>query len=76
MRQNHAKSHGFEIVKYFGGTHESAKSDDRKAFKAMLKFAKQSKSVGYIIVYSFDRFSRTGSVNRQRNVYHLRDKVK
>tara|TARA_B100000508_G_C11465630_1_gene282070 strand:+ start:17729 stop:18982 length:1254 start_codon:yes stop_codon:yes gene_type:complete len=59
--ENYAKSHGFEIVKYFGGTHESAKSDDRKAFKAMLKFAKQSKSVGYIIVYSYDRFSRTGS---------------
>ncbi|MGJ8661469.1 MAG: recombinase family protein, partial [Bacteroidota bacterium] len=57
----YAKSNGYDIVGYFGGTHESAKSDDRKEFKRMLKYAKQSNSVGYIIVYSYDRFSRTGS---------------
>ena len=59
--ENYAKSNGFSIVGYFGGTHESAKSDDRKEFKRMLKYVRQSRNIGYIIVYSFDRFSRTGS---------------
>ena len=57
----YAKNNGYDVMAYFGGTHESAKSDDRKEFKRMLKYAKQSGSVGYIIVYSYDRFSRTGS---------------
>ena len=57
----YAKNNDFNVVAYFGGTHESAKSDDRREFKKMLKYAKQSNSVGYIIVYSYDRFSRTGS---------------
>jgi site-specific DNA recombinase len=59
--ENYSNANGYNIVGYFGGTHESAKSDDRKEFKRMLKFAKQSGSIGYIIVYSYDRFSRTGS---------------
>ena len=57
----YAKNNDYNVIAYFGGTHESAKSDDRKEFKRMLKYAKQSGSVGYIIVYSYDRFSRTGS---------------
>ena len=28
--ENYAKANGFNVVGYFGGTHESAKSDDRK----------------------------------------------
>ena len=59
--ENYAKANGLYVVAYFGGTHESAKSDDRKEFKRMLKYVKQSGSIGYIIVYSYDRFSRTGS---------------
>jgi site-specific DNA recombinase len=59
--ENYAKANDLNVVSYFGGTHESAKSDDRKEFKSMLKYAKQSGSIGYIIVYSYDRFSRTGS---------------
>ena len=57
----YAKNNKYNILAYFGGTHESAKSDDRKEFKRMLKYVKQSGSIGYIIVYSYDRFSRTGS---------------
>ena len=57
----YAKNNGYNVVAYFGGTHESAKSDDRKEFKRMIKYSKQSGSIGYIIVYSYDRFSRTGS---------------
>jgi len=59
--ENYAKANGLNVVGYFGGTHESAKSDDRREFKKMLKYVKQSGSIGYIIVYSYDRFSRTGS---------------
>ena len=59
--ENYAKTNGYNVVGYFGGTYESAKSDERKEFKRMLKYVKQSGSVGYIIVYSYDRFSRTGS---------------
>ena len=59
--ENYAKKNGLNVVAYFGGTHESAKSDDRIEFKKMLKYVKQSGSIGYIIVYSYDRFSRTGS---------------
>jgi site-specific DNA recombinase len=49
------------IQGYFGGTYESAKSDERKEFTRMLKFVKSSKEkISYILVYSLDRFSRTG----------------
>ena len=59
--ESYAIKNGYKVVAYYGSTHESAKSDDRKEFKRMLKFAKQSGSIGCIIVYSYDRFSRTGS---------------
>lgn len=49
------------VVEYFGGTHESAKSDERKEFQKMLAFVRRHKDIACIIVYSFDRFSRTGA---------------
>ncbi|PKV75877.1 recombinase family protein [Pontibacter ramchanderi] len=59
--KDYAERHGYEVVGYFGGTYESAKSDERKEFKRMLDFVKNSKlKIGYIIVYSHDRFSRSG----------------
>ena len=48
-----------DIVEYFGGTYESAKSDERKEFNKMLKYVK-ARNISYIIVYSYDRFTRTG----------------
>lgn len=50
------------IVKgYFGGTYESAKNDERKEFNNMLSFVKRSREkISTIIVYSVDRFSRSG----------------
>ena len=42
---------------HFGGTHESAKTDERNQFKKMIEYAKRSK-VSFIIVYSLERFSR------------------
>ena len=52
---------GFTITEYFGGTYESAKTDGRKEFQRMLDFIKKnSGKVSHIIVYTLDRFSRTG----------------
>ena len=57
----YAQKNDFAIKGYFGGTYESAKSDERKEFSRMLKFVKASKEkIVYILVYSLDRFSRTG----------------
>ncbi len=53
--------HGLEIVEEFGGTYESAKSDDeRKEFKAMIQFLNRSRTVTDVVVYDLSRFSRTG----------------
>jgi DNA invertase Pin-like site-specific DNA recombinase len=57
-----ANRHVYNILGYFGGTYESAKTDERKEFSHMLSFSKKSKEkVAYIIVYSVDRFSRSGA---------------
>ena len=59
--REYALQNGFEILAEFGGTYESAKSDkDRIEFKRMLSFLKGRTKVNKIIVYSLDRFSRTG----------------
>jgi DNA invertase Pin-like site-specific DNA recombinase len=56
-----AKRYNYEIRGHFGGTYESAMSDERKEFVRMITFAKKSKEkISYIIVYSLERFSRTG----------------
>lgn len=58
----YALKQGFSILGYFGGTYESAKTDERKQFNTMLSFVKKSKQkIGCIIVYSVDRFSRSGA---------------
>lgn len=59
--EEYAVKNKFNIKGCFGGTYESAKSDERKEFNRMLKFVKASKEeITYILVYSLDRFSRTG----------------
>jgi len=58
---DYAIKNKLDIKGYFGGTYESAKSDERKEFTRMLKFVKASKEkISFILVYSLDRFSRTG----------------
>lgn len=53
--------YGYNVLSYFGGTYESAQTDERKEFKRMIEFCKRQKSkVSFIIVYSLERFSRTG----------------
>jgi site-specific DNA recombinase len=67
----YAKRRNLNIVEYFGGTHESARSDERKEFQRMLDYVKHKPDVTFIIVYSYDRFSRTGS-----NVSVITEKLK
>ncbi|MFN6013186.1 MAG: recombinase family protein, partial [Flavobacteriales bacterium] len=59
--EDYAVKNGLEIVEYFGGTYESDKTDGLKEFQRMIKFARQNSSVGYILTYSYDRFSRSGA---------------
>ena len=57
----YAVKNKLNIKGYFVGTYESAKSDERKEFNRMLSFVKASKEkISLILVYSLDRFSRTG----------------
>src|SRR5579862_6504614 len=49
------------IAEYFGGTFESAKQDERKEFKKMIDYVNKSNTIDTILVYSYDRFSRSGA---------------
>ncbi len=60
MCDSYAQRKGLDIIQYFGGTSESAKSDERKEFQRMLAYVKRNRNVAYIIVYSYSRFSRSG----------------
>ncbi|WP_425414410.1 recombinase family protein [Olivibacter sitiensis] len=49
----------YNIAATFGGTYESAETDERKQFTAMISFVKRFKGkISYILVYSLERFSR------------------
>jgi DNA invertase Pin-like site-specific DNA recombinase len=50
-----------KIAEYFGGTFESAKQDERKEFKRMIEFVRKNDKIDTILVYSYDRFSRSGA---------------
>src|SRR5579871_5682731 len=57
----YANRNGVTLLSFFGGTYESAKTDGRKEFQRMLEFIRKNKGrVSHILVYTLDRFSRTG----------------
>lgn len=57
-----AKKHNYIILGDFGGTYESAQTDERKEFNSMLSFVRKCREkISFIIVYSVDRFSRSGA---------------
>ena len=59
--EDFAQRSELNIIGYFGGTYESAKTDGRKEFTRMLEFIKKHKGkVSHVLVYTLDRFSRTG----------------
>lgn len=60
--EQYARKNGYQILGCFGGTYESAKTDERRHFNTMLSFVKKSREkISHIIVYSVDRFSRSGA---------------
>ncbi|MFZ5552910.1 MAG: recombinase family protein, partial [Bacteroidota bacterium] len=70
--EEYALKAGYNIQGYFGGTYESAKTDERKEFNRMLSFAKKSKErITYIIVHMLDRFSRSGA-----NAIYIKEQLK
>ena len=55
----YAQKFNYTIMANFGGTYESAQTDERKEFTAMLSYVKKCRErISYIIVYSLERFSR------------------
>jgi DNA invertase Pin-like site-specific DNA recombinase len=56
-----AVQNGYIIKRRYGGTYESVQNDERKDFKRMLEDIKKDQSISAIIVYSYDRFSRSGA---------------
>lgn len=56
-----AQKNGYQIKSKYGGTFESAKTDERKEFKKMIVAIQKDSSISTILVYSYDRFSRSGS---------------
>ena len=70
--EQYATKHEYTTMGYFGGTYESAQTDERKEFNNMLSFVKKSREkISYIIVYSVDRFSRSGA-----NAIYIADQLK
>ncbi len=58
--QEYAKRHKLLIRERFGGTYESAQTDERKEFQKMIKYLKTTKhKISKILVYSLERFSRS-----------------
>ncbi len=67
-----ARKSEYNVLGYFGGTYESASTDERKEFNRMLQFCKKSKDkVTYIIVHMVDRFSRSGA-----NAIYIKEQLK
>ena len=58
--REYAETHGITIKKHFGGTHESAKTEG-ELYRKMIADVARDKEINIILVYSFDRFSRTGT---------------
>jgi site-specific DNA recombinase len=70
--EEYARKNNYVIRGQFGGTYESAKTDERKEFNRMLSFVKKCPDkITYIIVYSVDRFSRSGA-----NAIYIKDQLR
>jgi len=60
--EHYARQHNYKIMAYFGGTYESARTDERIEFNNMLSFVRKSREkISFIVVFSVDRFSRSGA---------------
>jgi site-specific DNA recombinase len=60
--EEYAEKNGYNVIEFFGGTYESAKNDERKEFLKMMQFIKNAKkNISHVLIYSMDRFSRSGA---------------
>jgi site-specific DNA recombinase len=58
---DYARKMHYNVLAHFGGTYETATTDERKEFKRMVEFCRRRKKGSIkIIVFSLERFSRTG----------------
>ena len=57
---DYCSGHNLIVAKHFGGTYESAQTDERKEFKKMLAYVRRNPKISHIVVYMIDRFSRSG----------------
>ena len=55
--ERYATERGYQVVRYFGGAHESAKTPG-KMIQEMTAFVKRDKSISTVLISEFDRFSR------------------
>ena len=70
--QEFTRKNNYPVLGYFGGTYESASTDERKEFNRMLQFIKKSKDkITYIVVHMVDRFSRSGA-----NAIYIKEQLK
>lgn len=70
--EEYSRKNNYNILGFFGGTYESAKNDERKEFNRMLQFVRKSKDkISYIVVYTVDRFSRSGA-----NAIYIKEQLK
>ena len=62
--QDYCKKNGYNILKEFGDTFESAKTDDDRAqFQDMLHYIQKNKDfIGHVVIWNMDRFSRSGEL--------------
>lgn len=55
----YASKFGYTVLANFGGTYESAQTDERHEFSSMISYVRRCREkVSHIIVYSLERFSR------------------
>ena len=70
--EQYAVKYGLVIQGFFGGTYESAAQDERIEFSNMLSFIKKCREkISCILVYSIDRFSRSGA-----NAIYLKEQLR
>lgn len=66
--QEYAERNGITIKREFGGTHESAK-EEGKMYKNMISEVAKDGEINIILVYSFDRFTRSGNEGIMTKAY-------
>lgn len=61
--KEYIEKHDLIAREFFGGTYESASTDERKEFQRMIEYLKKTKyKISKILVYSLERFSRNENV--------------